>query len=718
MRFFGFYKKSEYRSVTPGMHRFAISTDYPDIDRSEDGYVPAEGYIFSLPEDTKIEVIGEWDEKDLILRVERLIPSTEDKKLSLTMLKNIIKDIQKEDPTLKIPRTLPKEILKVTGDDILTYVKKHMTTRELKDKLSEDNLVIADIIWPKVRAAIASYDIIPFIASFGITPFAAEKLAQKYGPQALNRIKSKPFKVGAEVGLSFLECDRIAKEEKIDPMHPDRIGCAVFEVLKNESESSGSTYMLYPEVHEGVRVLLSRSSYPDKEVSYMVLYLTILGDKRFHLEETEKEIRIALRYLYNYETRSIRHIKRLQRSKDDPLYDPGLIDKFEKEMGMEYNGKQREAVSLCHSSGIKIITGGPGTGKTTVIRGLIYVYTSMHPKNKIALCAPTGRAAQRMSDVVKGLKATTVHKLLDIRLFDTEKILKDESNPIDADMIIVDEVSMLDTELLSELLAAIKKGSTLILVGDSDQLKSVGAGNVLGDMIGSEKFETIKLDFAYRQKSGSKIIENAHKILTNDPNLLPGKDFKIEKFLKMEDAAERIRTLFNELYDSKDPMKVQILCDVKKDMLGVSMLNKMARDNLFPGETHLTIGDKVIFIKNNYEYGYYNGDTGIITDIKTNEIHININGNLVKVPKDYRADIKSAYAITIHKSQGSEYDTVIISLPDKPKNMLTRNLLYTAVTRAKKCVILIATGKAVETAVETVPLNKVKTNFKDLLKGL
>ena len=718
MRFTGIYKRSKYKSDNLNLHRFCISTDYPDIDRLEDGMVRAEGYLFELPEDTVIDVEGEWDAERLMFFASKIIPSTENEKLSLKMIKNIISDIKLTNSQMKFSVQIPKKILGITGNDILKYVKHHEDCAEICKSLPKVDPEKIDLIYKRLRQSIASYEVIPYLTEFGISAFTAEKIARKYGPNAIGRIKKHPYMIGNEFDIPFTDCDKIGKKEGVEALSDERISALLDYSLRSIAESSGSTYTSFQDLMEWEEKITKKSAFPESLISQVLLYLILENDKKFYTEYKNGELRVSLSYFRKMERECVKNLKRLEDAKTDEVFPEEMIEDLERDFSITYGENQKEALRMANDKGVLLLTGGPGTGKTTVIRGFVELYRRLNPKSRISLCAPTGRAAQRMSDVVKGLTAQTVHKLLDIRLFDTEMVYKNKENPIPADLIIVDEASMLDIEIFSKLLPAIKTGSTLLMVGDEDQLKSVGPGNVLHDLLRSEKFRTVRLNKGYRQKSTSSIVSNAHKILEGDCNLTEDEHFEILRYKDEKEASELIVKNFKDYFDFSDPMKTQILSSIKKNELGTVILNHKIKETYKEKEIkgkRIEKGDKVIFTRNNYEAGYFNGDMGIVTELFPEKLHINVNGNILDVKREEMQDVQLAYAVTIHKSQGSEYNTVIIVLPEKPRNMLTKNILYTAITRAKEKVVLITTQKAIEKAVNTEPILNVKTNFGDML---
>ena len=349
----------------------------------------------------------------------------------------------------------------------------------------------------------------------------------------------------------------------------------------------------------------------------------------------------------------------------------------------------------------------------------------MHPKDVVKLCAPTGRAAQRMAESTE-MPACTVHRLLNYTPYGEDANFKDASDPIDADLIVVDEVSMLDISLFSMLIDAIKTGATLVLVGDIHQLESVGPGAVLQDLLDiNDKFiPKCMLTDVFRQKGGSPIIDNSKRINEGRTSLVTGKDFQIIQTKTETESMEKVKGIMKKYYDPKDPFKIQILCPSREGISGVVNQNTIlqeclntSKDKIFYGKGCYKVNDKIIMTKNNYEADYYNGDIGIIRSIdKNKQLHVEIREKEYVLTRDMMEDIRLAYGMTIHKSQGSEFPIVIVVMPMKPKIMLVRNLLYTAITRAKKQCIIINEGTALETAIKTIQAGNRRTRLKTLLE--
>jgi exodeoxyribonuclease V alpha subunit len=407
----------------------------------------------------------------------------------------------------------------------------------------------------------------------------------------------------------------------------------------------------------------------------------------------------------------------------------GITDKDLKSIKLKtgyYSLEQLEAINDSLKHKILILTGGPGTGKTTTLKGIINAYRQLG--KSIMLAAPTGRAAKRMSEVI-GIEAKTIHRLLEYNPID-DIFVRDKEYPLEVDLLVIDEVSMIDTLLMSSLLDAIAFNTTLILVGDSDQLPSVGAGNILSDLINTKKIPTVNLTKIFRQAEESRIVVNSHRINKGEFPIIHN-DQDSDFFFINEPDDSRIAQLIIELCNKRlpekygfDPMKdIQVLSPMYKGETGADNLNTLLQSALNKnkvlltrGERNFRIGDKVMQLRNNYDKEIFNGDIGIIfnIDLEDQELKVNFNERIVPYEFTDLDEITLAYAITVHKSQGSEYPCVVLPLTTAHFIMLQRNLLYTAVTRASKLMILIGSKQALAMAMKN---KKSKKRYTSLFKN-
>lgn len=551
-------------------------------------------------------------------------------------------------------------------------------------------------------------------------PYAyAVKAVKRLGKYAASRIKSQPFSSLRTIGLSLDLADRIASDYNLfSAIDTDRISMAshdVFEFMYSRGDTffkkdAFSKMMEYYSTKSCLNGMLEESVL-QKGVTKNedIVYSSVQKS-----EKEESEIVLSKR-MFNDERQAVLNIMRLNEACRDFPFNSEIVDEIMAECGMKYGKQQRQAFeTLLKTSGVKILTGGPGTGKTTTVKGIILAYKKMFPEHKVSLCAPTGRAAQRMSESTE-MPACTVHRLLNyVPYGNGNASVKNHNDPIDADLVVCDEASMLDMTLFSYLLDAIKTGGTIIFMGDTHQLPSVGAGAVLKDIcdIKPEFVQQANLSEVFRQKGGSPIIDNSIKINEGNIKLSQHRDFRIIRTNSPEQSLEVIKQAVRKHHDPKNPFDTQILCPAKNGISGVDNQNKVfqdilnpsrgSKDKIYYGKGEFRTGDKIIMLRNNYEADYMNGDIGVIQSIdEKKQPHAIIRGKEYILTSDMLEDIKLAYAMTIHKSQGSEFKTAIVVMPENPSNMLVRNLFYTGITRAKKNCIVISEGSSMEKAIRT-----------------
>ena len=608
----------------------------------------------------------------------------------------------------------------------------------------------------KIKQITESYEenrelrnIIMQLSPYGITPNYCLKIYKKYKENAISIINKNPYRLAEDIrGIGFRIADDIAKKLGIDKYSRDRIFQGILYTL-NQSASNGNTYLpLSVLVPQAMKVLEIEA----EKIKEGVLELAYT--QKIHVEKDQNDINVYLMPYYLSENGVCKEMIRLAQYDFENLnidvdHEIKLI---EREEGIKLAQNQVMAVKEAIEKGVVIITGGPGTGKTTTINTIIKVFENND--QKVVLAAPTGRAAKRMSET-SNKEAKTIHRLLEMGFgMDSDDLtfMKNEEDPIDADVVILDEVSMVDVVLMYSLLRAIKSGTRLLIVGDSDQLPSVGAGNVLKDLIDSEVINTVRLNEIFRQAQESMIVVNAHKINKGEPLKLnvKGKDFF---FIKKEgdDILQEIVGVVSERlpkFYGVDKLKdIQVLSPMRKGTLGVNNLNIELQKSLNPPSKYKTeevfskrtfrVGDKVMQIKNNYQaeweirsrynipiekgLGVFNGDMGIVREINSFSETLTVEyeeRRMVEYPFKELDQLDLAYAITIHKSQGSEYPAVIIPLLTGPRMLMNRNLLYTAVTRARKCVTLVGDEKAFYNMEANVNEQKRYSGLRDRLEEL
>ncbi|NLT13477.1 MAG: AAA family ATPase, partial [Clostridiales bacterium] len=490
--------------------------------------------------------------------------------------------------------------------------------------------------------------------------------------------------------------------------------------------NKGDTYAEFPALIRGVREFLAYA--PEYEAVASAIMNGFINDglEGCVVDKCGTKYSVYLKSLYWNEVNTTNAIRRLMRTARPVDCNPEELCAYaEKICGVKYAEQQREAFQLLKTGGVGIITGGPGTGKTTVIKGLLAAYQKMFPDRVIKLCAPTGRASQRMKEAT-GREATTIHRLLEYKPFENTATYKNGANPIDADFLFVDEGSMISIDVADLLFSAIRSGTTVLIAGDIDQLPSVGTGNVLNDLIESGVIPVIALKKTHRQAEGSVIIDNAKKIREGYSNLSACDDFEI--FVRDDDEIpDVIEEQFLKYYKTEDVFSAQVLVPARKRQgTGAKDINKRLQaiintssKGLTYSDTTFKTGDKVMLMRNNYtaEDAYFNGDVGVVLSTDETGLDLLIDGQKIRIDESQLNDVSLAYATTIHKSQGSEYDVAICVMPSEPSIMLQRNLLYTAITRAKKKVILIAAPNAIDRAVFTRDSVKRQSLLVDRLQG-
>lgn len=598
----------------------------------------------------------------------------------------------------------------------------------------------------KIEQIVKSYDenrdlrnIIIELSPYGITPNYCLKIYKKYKDKAIEVINKNPYKLAEEIrGIGFKIADNIASKIGIDKNSKDRVSQGILYSL-NQASLSGHTYLPKDVLIENSRNLLDVSPSIIEECIMDLVY-----DQKLHIEKRKNEYLIYLMTYYMSENGVCKQIIKLSQAKIEDLNIniDEEIRKVEEDEEIKLANKQISAVKEAINSGVVVITGGPGTGKTTTINTIIKIFENNN--KEVVLAAPTGRAAKRMSET-SNKEAKTIHRLLEMGYTtDSEELLflKNEEDPIKADVVIIDEVSMVDILLMYSLLKAIKLGTRLILVGDSDQLPSVGAGNVLGDIINSEVINKVRLNEIFRQAQESMIVVNAHRINSGQPLQLnaKGKDFFFIRKNTSEEIMSEIIGLVNERlpkFYNLDKMKdIQVLSSMRKGDLGVTNLNIELQKYLNKPEQYkveenfskrvFRVADKVMQIKNNYTKkwetedgsdggeGIYNGDIGYIYHIDKDKKNIYVlfdDTKIVSYGYDELDEIEHSFCTTIHKSQGSEFPVIVIPITWAPPMLLSRNLLYTAVTRAKKLVVLVGDVKYLEYMIKNNRTNERYSNL-------
>ncbi len=632
------------------------------------------------------------------------------------------------DDTLRIMEEEPERLAEIKG---ISEKKAREIALQLEDKR-------------ELRQAML------FLQKYGISNALAMKIYTYYGQRMYKIMEENPYQLADEVaGVGFKQADEIAMKAGIRMDSDYRVQCGLLYIL-TQATMEGHVYLPRERLlSRASELLLVEIDDVDSQLMNMMM------EKKIVIKETGAESRIYASQYYYMELNAAKML--LDLNVKTPLSETEykqVLRRVEKLAELKLDEKQREAVLESVMNGLLIITGGPGTGKTTTINAIIRYFAA--EGMDIYLAAPTGRAAKRMTETT-GYEAQTIHRLLEVNGMPEDdnagiSFERNEQNPLEADVIIIDEMSMVDIRLFGALLKAITAGTKLILVGDVNQLPSVGPGCVLKDLISSEQIKVVMLTKIFRQAAQSDIVMNAHKINRGEQIALDNKS-KDFFFLKRDDANVIISVLLTLIqkklppYVDADPYDIQVLAPMRKGLLGVERLNRILQEYLNPeedskaekeyGDRLFREGDKVMQIKNNYqlewevrsEYGVlidsgtgiFNGDMGIIQQISHYSETVTVSfdeGRLVEYSFKQLEELELAYAVTIHKSQGSEYPAVLIPLLTGPRMLLNRNLLYTAVTRARKCVMLVGSDEVFQYMIQNENEQKRFTSLTERILEL
>lgn len=728
-------------SETEKVHGEVVSIIYSN---DENGYKVIElendgenfiavGYFHAVAEGESLRLTGKWTshptygdqfKADMF---EKILPATRDS-IVRYLSSGIIKGIRKAtatklvekfgEDTLSVLETEPHRIAEIKGISISKAVK-----------MQESYL-----------AQLGSTSLVMFLQDCGVSVRAAASVYKKFGSAAIDIIKANPYILCEQIeGIGFKTADGIAQKLEISCDNTNRVRAGVLYTLKYNTQF-GHTYL-----PKSVLVSASASLLGVGEDDASFAVDSLAKDTVLHIDKTEKEEKVYIYSHYMCECYVGSKLAALGKYHYKMRDIQKQIDIVEKKQKITFAQLQRRAIESAVQNGVMVITGGPGTGKTTIINAIIDIMQSNGLT--VTLTAPTGRAAKRMSQVCS-LEAKTIHRLLEATFHGDDgetEFMINERSPIESDVVIVDEMSMVDIVLASNLLKAINIGTRLIMVGDINQLPSVGPGNVLRDIIESGKIEVIRLTEIFRQAQKSLIVTNAHGINEGKYPVLTAKDkdFFFADIPSAADGARYIASLCSERLPKAyncESFDIQVLSPSKKGVAGVANLNELLRDVLNPasdqkrqhdfGYRILREGDKVMQIRNNYDIswtntstgklgnGVFNGDVGEIVSVRNDLKTISVVYDDRKVVYDFKDisdEIELAYCVTIHKSQGSEFPIVIIPVYDAPHMLINRNLLYTGITRAKSMVILVGRESIVRQMVDN---NREDKRYSGLCKRI
>ena len=712
----GFVEKVVYRNTENGYTVVNISVEGDDV--------VCTGYFSDITEGDQIIAEGSFVEhKQYGIQFTVASYEIKEPETSVAMEKYLGSGIIKG-----VGPALSAKIVKKFGDETFNIIEREPERlAEIKGITEKKAIEIGSQFEKKKEFRNAMI----FLNQYGVSNALAMKIYKEYGIKVMKIVRENPYRLADDIaGVGFKTADEIALRMGFSPESSMRMKAGISFAL-SMAASNGHTYLLYEDLYEESKRLLGIS---EAEFESDIYELTI--ERKIVLKEVKGERRVYNNNLYYMELTVARKLLDLNaKSENNYKVMEAKVKEVEAKTGIKLGDLQRKAVYEAVESGLVIITGGPGTGKTTTINAIIKLFEMQNME--ILLAAPTGRAAKRMTETT-GMEAQTIHRLLELNGNPEEggsmRFERNELNPLEADVIIIDEMSMVDIYLMYSLLKAVTVGTRLILVGDVNQLPSVGPGKVLKDIISSEKFNVVRLSEIFRQAAESDIITNAHKINAGQSIRLDNKS-KDFFMLSMSSSIQIQRALVSLIAEKLPPYvnatkyDIQVLTPSRKGELGVENLNKILQLYINPpstdkrerqwGEVIFRENDKVMQIKNDYQMewkivtkkgltikegsGVFNGDCGIIREINEFAGTVTVEfdeGKLVEYTGATLEELELAYAITIHKSQGSEYPAVIIPLLNAPRPLLNRNLLYTAVTRARKCVTIVGSENSVNEMIQ------------------
>ena len=690
------------------------------------------GYMPNLTEGERIEAHGDWvthieyGDQFEVEYYERHMPSTE-AEIEKFLASGILPGIGK---------ATAKKIVKFFGADALEVIEKEPDKLLVISGLSKKK---TDEIYKKYIELIGLREVIMFFQKFNVSPSSAVRAYKILGENTVNAVRENPYVLAECVdGITFMVSDSIATELGFGKNSFERISCGIKFLMRKLGYLNGHTYLPSSAV---VNYAVQNLEVSQGDIENAISDMTARGDLiKQNMGEYDA---VYLKEFYDAEKRVATKLIEMS----ELVYDTDItstdkmINEIEEKNSILLAESQLNAVRSVMRNSVMVITGGPGTGKTTIIKTIIELMERLN--KRVMLAAPMGRAAKRMTEVC-GREAKTIHRLLEITPGENEvgnKFARNENNKLDCDVLVIDEMSMVDIMLMDSLLLAIHRGTRLIMVGDAEQLPSVGAGNVLKDIIESDSIDCIKLTEIFRQARESMIVVNAHRI--NHGEMPHINDFDNDFFLVERDDIMTIPETIADLCARRLPKKygfngitqIQVLTPTRKSIIGVTNLNAILQDKLNPASPEkaeymtqrcvFRVGDKVMQTKNNYQIeweklnspevgqGVFNGDVGYISEISKAAQRLTVIFDDRKVEYDFMLldDIELAYAATVHKSQGSEFDAVIIPMCETHRLLMTRNLLYTAITRAKRLVVLVGNEETIKVYVNN---DNVQRRFSGL----
>lgn len=595
----------------------------------------------------------------------------------------------------------------------LDCIGKILSDKSYLDLVPSLNDKKKDILYETLKTNRELENIFITLYSYDITPNMAMKIYDVFKEDTIDVIKNNPYKLINEVeGIAFLKADKIALKTGISLYNDDRIdACIKYTILLN-AEESGDTYISYDYLVFKTRELLS---FDEDDDSYILKSIKRLKDRRELIDFGDEYISHVM--LYNSEKYIADKLTLMASCKVKPFFTEeikSLIEYFEKNNDIVYEEEQKMAIYGALNNNVSIITGGPGTGKTTIERGILFVYSQLISSDAelIKLCAPTGKAAKRIEEST-GYTAKTIHKLLGYDVLGN--FTYNKFNPLDAKLIIIDEASMIDIFLFKRLLEALPIDTKVVIIGDSDQLPSIGPGEVLKNIIESGNFHVTKLNKIHRQKSNSKIISLAYDCLKGE--ISTEIDSSSEDLMFIPAYPEDLNSILVNTINHFSSLgysllnDIQILIPMYKSIVGIENVNNYIQMTLnnYVSETdelNFSIDDKVIQLVNEYDKGVMNGDIGIVSDVTDNGVKVDFSGNIVSYTKSELTNIQLAYSISIHKAQGSEFPVVILPFFNNYRALLNKKLVYTAITRSKEHLVIIGSAKCFKDTIKILAIDR------------
>lgn len=637
-----------------------------------------------------------------------------------------------------VGEVLSKRIVEKFGKNTFEIIEKQPERLAEIPKISAK---LASSIHKEYLEKLAMRDAVMYLQKYDISISTAIRIFNVYGAETVDIVKENPYRLVEDVdGIGFIKADAIAAKLGVEKESEFRVRAGVIHVLNEAEKSGGHTCLPQDYLVETAAALL------DVDEDLVRNTLTILLYNRKIIKATksddgEEKLFLALTKNYALENGIASSLLKMIKLADPlPIDADKDIALYEKQHGITFHESQKNAIRSAVNSGVAVISGGPGTGKTTIINCIVSILSDSG--QRVALAAPTGRAAKRMSDAGEK-EAKTLHRLLGVHYENGHlSFCYNEHTPLDVDCLIIDEISMADVYIFNSVLKALPLGARIVLVGDSDQLPSVSAGNILSDVIASGIVPVSFLTYVYRQSERSLIVTNAHRINDGEMPLIDN-DSEDFYFYETEDKELELKTIVEMVKDRLPRFKgisssdIQVLAPQKKGIVGVNNLNVRLQNALNPdgkgvriGETEYRVGDRVMHVRNNYELswergvgitekgqGVFNGDSGVVLSLTSDGLKVLMDDDrIVTYDRETLGELMLAYAISVHKSQGSEFPAVIVALSSGSYMLNTKNLLYTAVTRAKNTVVLVGDRKTVYKMVKTDYIEKRYTLLVELIE--